>query len=103
MTTGKTIALTRRTFVGKVMSLLLNEVSRFAPLPLGSPSSTAARVTPLDKLEEVFLPFTTALSHHAAQYTEQKPKPVNEHEGLSELSGRPVPRPALLLLQDFVL
>ena len=25
MTTGKTIALTRRTFVGKVMSLLLNE------------------------------------------------------------------------------
>ena len=28
MTTGKTIALTRRTFVGKVMSLLLNMVSR---------------------------------------------------------------------------
>ena len=30
MTTGKTIALTRRTFVGKVMSLLFNIVSRFA-------------------------------------------------------------------------
>ena len=30
MTTGKTIALTRRTFVGKVMSLLLNTVSRLA-------------------------------------------------------------------------
>ena len=29
MTTGKTIALTRRTFVGKVMSLLFNMVSRF--------------------------------------------------------------------------
>ena len=29
MTTGKTIALTRRTFVGKVMSLLFNELSRF--------------------------------------------------------------------------
>ena len=29
MTTGKTIALTRRTFVGKVMSLLLNMLSRF--------------------------------------------------------------------------
>ena len=29
MTTGKTIALTRQTFVGKVMSLLLNMVSRF--------------------------------------------------------------------------
>ena len=29
MTTGKTIALTRRTFVGKVVSLLLNMLSRF--------------------------------------------------------------------------
>ena len=29
MTTGKTIALTRRTFVGKVMYLLLNMLSRF--------------------------------------------------------------------------
>ena len=28
MTTGKTVALTRRTFVGKVMSLLLNRLSR---------------------------------------------------------------------------
>ena len=28
MTTGKTIALTRRTFVGKVMSQLLNMLSR---------------------------------------------------------------------------
>ena len=28
MTTGKTIALTSRTFVGKVMSLLLNMLSR---------------------------------------------------------------------------
>ena len=29
MTTGKTIALTRQTSVGKVMSLLLNMLSRF--------------------------------------------------------------------------
>ena len=29
MTTGKTIALTRQSFVGKVMSLLLNMLSRF--------------------------------------------------------------------------
>ena len=29
MTTGKTIALTRRTFVGKVMSLLFNVLSRW--------------------------------------------------------------------------
>ena len=28
MTTGKTIALTRRTFLGKVMSLLFNKLSR---------------------------------------------------------------------------
>ena len=28
MTTGKTIAMTRQTFVGKVMSLLLNMLSR---------------------------------------------------------------------------
>ena len=31
MTTGKTIALTRRTFVGKVMSLLFNMLSRGLP------------------------------------------------------------------------
>ena len=30
MTTGKTIALTKRTFVGKVMSLLFNMLSRLA-------------------------------------------------------------------------
>ena len=37
MTTGKTIALTRRTFVGKVMSLFFNMLSRFviAFLPRG--------------------------------------------------------------------
>ena len=29
MTTGKTIALTRQTFVGKVMSLLFSTLSRF--------------------------------------------------------------------------
>ena len=40
MTTGKTIALTRRTFVGKVTSLLLNMLSRlvvtFLPRSKGS-------------------------------------------------------------------
>ena len=30
MTTGKTIALTRQTFIGKIMSLLFNMLSRFA-------------------------------------------------------------------------
>ena len=41
MTTGKTIALTRWTFVGKVMSLLFNMLSRLVinfPLPLEPPS-----------------------------------------------------------------
>ena len=33
MTTGKTIALTRRTFVGKVMSLLLNAAVKRYPTP----------------------------------------------------------------------
>ena len=33
MTTGKTIALTRQTFVGKVISLLLNMLSRLVKLP----------------------------------------------------------------------
>ena len=32
MTTGKTIALTRHTFVGKVMSLLFNMLSRLTSL-----------------------------------------------------------------------
>ena len=36
MTTGKTIALTRRTFVGKVMSLLLNMLSKLVITFLGS-------------------------------------------------------------------
>ena len=46
MTTGKTIALARRTFVGKVMSLLLNMLSRlvitFLPRPHLTPPPRAA-------------------------------------------------------------
>ena len=41
MTTGKTIALTRQTFVGKVMSLLLNILSRLVITFL--PRSTKSR------------------------------------------------------------
>ena len=36
VTTGKTIALTRWTFVGKVMSLLFNMLSRLVLLPVDS-------------------------------------------------------------------
>ena len=40
MTTGKTIALTRQTFVSKVMSLLFNMLSRFVtPPPLKEQTS----------------------------------------------------------------
>ena len=55
MTTGKTIALTRRTFVGKVMSLLFNMLSRlviaFLPrskhlLIIGLQSSSAVILEP---------------------------------------------------------
>ena len=42
MTTGKTIALTRQTFVGKVMSLLLNMLSRLVITFL--PSSSESKV-----------------------------------------------------------
>ena len=50
MTTGKTIALTRRTFVGKVMSLLLNMLSRLviAFLPR-SKHLLISREAPLEK------------------------------------------------------
>ena len=40
MTTRKTIALTRRTFVGKVMSLLLNMLSRLVIIFQGVPGSS---------------------------------------------------------------
>ena len=45
MTTGKTIALTRRTFVGKVMSLLLNMLSRLVLTFLPSSFSLLAAVS----------------------------------------------------------
>ena len=40
MTTGKTIALTRRTFVGKVMSLLFNMLSRLVMEEAMAPHSS---------------------------------------------------------------
>ena len=42
MTTGKTIALTRQTFVGKVVSLLFNMLSRWSPLKKNSDQGTHA-------------------------------------------------------------
>ena len=68
LTTGKTIALTRRTFVGKVMSLFLNILSRFVIgfLPrskclliswLQSPSTVILEPPPTNKVCNCFHSF----------------------------------------------
>ena len=73
MTTGKTIALTRRTFVGKVMCLLLNMLSRlvitFLPRSkhlliswLQSPSAVILETPPKNKLWHCFHYFPS-ISH----------------------------------------
>ena len=64
MTTGKTIALTRLTFVGKVMSLLFNMVSRlvitFLPrskrLLISWLQSLSAVILELPKIKSVTVP-----------------------------------------------
>ena len=53
MTTGKTTALTRRTFVGKVMSLLFNMLSRFVLAFL--PGSRHLLISWLQSLSTVIL------------------------------------------------
>ena len=53
MTTGKTIALTRQTFVGKVMSLLFNMLSRLVILFL--PSSKCLLISWLQSPSAVIL------------------------------------------------
>ena len=58
MTTGKTIALTRWTFVGKVVSLLLNMLSRLVITFL--PRSTAATAKSLQLCLTLCDPMTAA-------------------------------------------
>ena len=53
MTAGKTVALTRRTFVGKVMSLLFNMLSRFVIAFL--PRSNYLLISWLQSLSTVIL------------------------------------------------
>ena len=53
MTTGKTIALTRQTFVGKAMSLLLNMLSRLVTTLL--PRSKCRLISWLQSLSVVIL------------------------------------------------
>ena len=55
MTTGKTIALTRWTFVGKVMSLLFNMLSRFFSKERTSCNFMAAVTIHIDCLSSVQL------------------------------------------------
>ena len=59
MTTGKTIALTRQIFVGKVMSLLLNMLSRLVITFL--PRSKCLLISWLQSPSEVILPGTNSL------------------------------------------
>ena len=62
MTNGKTIALTRRTFVGKVMSLLLNMLSRLVITFL--PRSKRLFISCLQSLSAVILdPLKNKVSH----------------------------------------
>ena len=71
MTTGKNIALTRRTFVRKVMSLLLNMLSAAAkllqscptlydPMDGSSPSSAVPGILQVSTLEWVAISFSNA-------------------------------------------
>ena len=52
MTTGKTIALPIRTFVGKVMSLLFNTLSKFV-IAFQPPSSSSETVMHEPKFHEL--------------------------------------------------
>jgi len=63
MTTGKTIALTRWTFVDKVMSLLFNMLQRSAPVkfPRFNQSITMLALTVLDAEAYTFHEFTACL------------------------------------------
>ena len=63
MTTGNTIALTRRTFVDKVMSLLFNMLQRSAPVkfPRFNQSITMLALTVLDAEAYAFHEFTACL------------------------------------------
>ena len=49
MTTGKTIALTKRIFVGKVMSLLFNMLSRLLIEGNGNPLQCSCLENPMDR------------------------------------------------------
>ena len=80
MTTGKTIALTRQTFVGKVMSLLYNMLSRLVIIvSLGSINAK--------KLLSDFPAFILALIFKAFLYSDQKMKDLKKKSPSTFLSN----------------
>ena len=71
MTTGKTIAFTRRTFVGKVMSLLFKTLSRLVTtfLPRLRASLVAQTVKRLPAVQETWvrkLPLEKEMATHSS-------------------------------------
>ena len=72
MTTGKTIALTRWTFVGKVMSLLFNMLSRLViafllrskHLPISWPQSPSAMILEPKKIKSVTVTIVSPSTCH---------------------------------------
>ena len=72
MTTGKTIALTRRTFVGKVMSLLLNMLSSFSSKELVSFNFMTA-ITICSDLEPPKIKSATVSPYICHEVMDQRP------------------------------
>ena len=71
MTSGKTVALTRWTFVGKVMSLLLNMLSRLLITYIcitSWPGSSEHGILQARILEWVVIPFSRVSSRHICMH-----------------------------------
>ena len=96
MTTGKTIALTRQTFVGKVMSLLLNMLSKlvitFFPrskrLLISWLQSPSAMILELPKIKFLLFPHLFAMAKFflkaVKEYGQRRSfMPVSEHRVMS--------------------
>ena len=85
MTTGKTIALTRQTFVGIVMSLLFNKLSRFV---MGCPGGSEGKHLPAMRETRVW-----SLGWEDPRRRKWQPTPVllpgRSHEWKSLVSYRP--------------
>ena len=84
ITTGKTIALTTQTFVGKVMSLLFNTLSRlviaFLPrskcLLISWLQSPSAVILEPKKIKSVTVSIVSPSVHHEVMRPDAKPTPV---------------------------